>query len=58
MKLHGMCGYVGGFPGPIGVGLAPDLAGTGPAGWALGFGHLAVVTLARLALLRRPQPNR
>jgi MFS family permease len=53
MGLHSMCGYAGGLLGPVGVGLALDLAGGGPAGWALGFGHLAVVTLAGLFVLRR-----
>jgi MFS family permease len=53
MGLHSMCGYAGGLLGPVGVGLALDLAGGGPAGWALGFGHLAVVTLAGLFVMRR-----
>ncbi|CAN0419246.1 unnamed protein product, partial [Phaeothamnion confervicola] len=47
MGLHSMCGYAGGFIGPLGVGLALDLAGDNLAlGWGVGFGHLAVVTLA------------
>jgi MFS family permease len=53
MGLHSMCGYAGGFLGPLGVGLALDLAGPGALGWALGFGHLALVTLAGLLVLRR-----
>lgn len=54
MGLHSMCGYAGGFVGPVGVGFALDLLGPGnPAAWALAFGHLALVTLAGLALLRR-----
>jgi len=53
MGLHSMCGYAGGFLGPVGVGLALDVAGTGPAGWALAFGHLALVTLGGLVILRR-----
>ncbi|MBY0336332.1 MAG: MFS transporter, partial [Acetobacteraceae bacterium] len=53
MGLHSMCGYAGGFLGPVGVGWALDLAGPGPAGWALAFGHLALVTLAGLAAVRR-----
>jgi MFS family permease len=54
MGLHSMCGYAGGFIGPLGVGLALDLAGDdAPLGWGLGFGHLAVVTLIGLAVLRR-----
>ena len=54
MGLHSMCGYAGGFLGPLGVGLALDLAG-GDArlGWGLGFGHLAIVTLTGLVVLRR-----
>ena len=53
MGLHSMAGYAGGFLGPLGVGLALDWLGDGPLGWGLGFGHLAVVTLAGLVLLRR-----
>jgi predicted MFS family arabinose efflux permease len=54
MGLHSMCGYAGGFIGPLGVGLCLDLAGNNTTlGWGLGFGHLAVVTLAGYAALRR-----
>ena len=54
MGLHSMCGYAGGFLGPLGVGLALDLAEDHVTlGWGLGFGHLAVVTLAGLFILRR-----
>jgi MFS family permease len=53
MGLHSMCGYAGGFIGPLGVGLALDFAGSNsPLGWGLGFGQLAVVTLAGLVVLR------
>ena len=54
MGLHSMCGYTGGFLGPLGVGIALDLAGDNVAlGWGLGFGHLAVITLTGLFVLRR-----
>jgi nitrate/nitrite transporter NarK len=54
MGLHSMCGYAGGFIGPLGVGWALDLAGTNVAlGWGLGFGHLAVVSVLGLAFVRR-----
>jgi MFS family permease len=54
MGLHSMCGYTGGFLGPLGVGMALDLAGNNiELGWGLGFGHLALVTLAGLFVLRR-----
>ena len=53
MGLHSMCGYTGGFLGPLGVGFALDLAGDNvPLGWGLGFGHLAIVTLTGLAISR------
>ena len=48
MGLHSMCGYAGGFIGPLGVGLALD-----HAGWGLAFAHLAVVTAIGLLVLRR-----
>jgi hypothetical protein len=48
-----MCGYAGGFVGPLGVGLALDFAGSNTAlGWGLGFGQLAIVTLAGFAVLK------
>ena len=54
MGLHSMCGYAGGFIGPLGVGFALDMAGSNVLlGWGLGFGHLALVTLAGLVVLRR-----
>lgn len=53
MGLHSMCGYAGGFIGPLGVGMALDLAGSGALGWSFGFGHLAAVTLIGLIVLRR-----
>lgn len=54
MGLHSMCGYAGGFLGPVGVGLVLDLAGPeNGAAWTLAFGHLALVTLLGLVILRR-----
>jgi len=54
MGLHSMCGYAGGFIGPLGVGLALDLAGQNPVlGWGLGFGQLALVSMIGLILVRR-----
>lgn len=54
MGLHSMCGYTGGFLGPLGVGIVLDLAGGNTTlGWGLAFGHLALVTLAGLFVLRR-----
>jgi hypothetical protein len=54
MGLHSMAGYTGGFVGPLVVGLALDLVGHGTVdGWGSGFGHVAIVTLASLVVLRR-----
>jgi len=54
MGLHSMCGYIGGFLGPLLVGVMLDLAGgDGVMGWGLAFGHLTVITLAGLYVLRR-----
>jgi MFS family permease len=41
MGLHSMCGYAGGFVGPVAVGMALD------------FGQIALVTLAGLWAVRR-----
>ena len=54
MGLHSMCGYAGGFIGPLGVGLALDLAGKNfVLGWGLGFGQLAIISLIGLVFIRR-----
>jgi MFS family permease len=52
MGLHSMCGYAGGFIGPLGVGLVIDWVGSSQ-GWGVAFGHLALITLTGLFLLRR-----
>jgi hypothetical protein len=49
-----MCGYAGGFIGPLGVGFALDFAGSNlRLGWGLGFGQLAIISLIGLAFVRR-----
>jgi MFS family permease len=53
MGLHSMCGYAGGFIGPLGVGFALDLAGNPALGWGLGFSQLAVVSIIGLIFVRR-----
>jgi MFS family permease len=54
MGLHSMCGYAGGFIGPLGVGVALDLAPNNASlGWALGFAQLAFVSIAGLICVRR-----
>ena len=54
MGLHSMCGYAGGFIGPLGVGFALDLCGDNARlGWGIGFGHLAIVTLLGFMVLRQ-----
>jgi len=54
MGLHSMCGYAGGFIGPLGVGLALDLAGPNLVlGWGLGFGQLALISIIGLIFVRR-----
>ena len=53
MGLHSMCGYAGGFVGPPLAGLILDLVGRDTvAGWGLAFGHLALITLSGLAVVR------
>src|SRR5690242_12420243 len=54
MGLHSMAGYAGGFLGPLGVGLVLDLCGgDNLTGWGLAFGHLSLVTLIGLFVLRK-----
>jgi MFS family permease len=53
MGLHSMCGYAGGFVGPLGVGLALDISGDPVVGWGLGFGQLAIVSIIGLVFVRR-----
>jgi MFS family permease len=53
MGLHSMCGYAGGFIGPPLAGILLDLVGRDTvAGWGLAFGHLALITLTGLAVVR------
>jgi MFS family permease len=53
MGLHSMCGYAGGFVGPPLAGLVLDLVGPETvAGWGLAFGHLALITLTGLVVVR------
>jgi MFS family permease len=53
MGLHSMCGYAGGFIGPLGVGFALDLASSNSTlGWGLGFGQLAIISLIGLTFVR------
>src|SRR3954452_4458266 len=53
MGLHSMCGYAGGFIGPPLAGMILDAFGRDTVlGWGAAFGHLALITLAGLALLR------
>jgi MFS family permease len=53
MGLHSMCGYAGGFIGPPLAGLILDLVGRDTvAGWGFAFGHLALITLSGLAVMR------
>jgi len=53
MGLHSMCGYMGGFLGPVLVGVVLDwCGGDSVLGWGLAFGHIALVTLAGLATVR------
>lgn len=55
MGLHSMCGYAGGFIGPLGVGFALDWFADKnlTLGWSLGFGQLALVSIIGLAFVRR-----
>jgi MFS family permease len=58
MGLHSMCGYAGGFIGPLGVGFALDLCEDNALlGWGIGFGHLAIVTLLGFTVLRQLRSN-
>jgi MFS family permease len=53
MGLHSMCGYAGGFIGPPLAGLVLDLIGRDTVtGWGFAFGHLAVITLTGLVIVR------
>jgi MFS family permease len=54
MGLHSMSGYGGGFIGPLGVGFILDLSGgNSVTGWGLAFGHIAVIALMGLFILRK-----
>jgi hypothetical protein len=53
MGLHSMFGYIGGFFGPLSVGLMLDFAGGNlTLGWGLAFAHIALITGAGFLILR------
>src|SRR5690349_531721 len=53
MGLHSMCGYAGGFVGPPLAGFVLDVFGPDTVvGWGLAFGHLALITLTGLGVVR------
>jgi MFS family permease len=54
MGLHSMCGYAGGFVGPLAAGVALDMFGRETVwGWALAFGHVAPFLFVALWVVRR-----
>ena len=58
MGLHSMCGYAGGFIGPLGVGFALDLGGDNALlGWGIGFRTPGIVTLLGFMVLRQLRLN-
>jgi hypothetical protein len=53
MGLHSMCGYAGGCVGPPLAGFVLDVFGPDTVvGWGFAFGHLALITLTGLAVVR------
>ena len=58
LAVHSMLGYLGGFVGPFAVGWILDLAGgMSRLGWALAFGHIALVIAAGFWVHRRLGPE-
>ncbi len=54
MGPHSTAGHAGGFVGPPLCGAVLNLAGAdGPLAWGLALGHVAPITLAGIAVLRR-----
>jgi MFS family permease len=46
LAVHSTIGYIGGFLGPLVIGIILDLAGGGSVfAWTLAFGHLAVIMI-------------
>jgi MFS family permease len=58
MAVHSSLGYLGGFFGPLALGIVLDLAGgTGALAWGLAFTHVAVIMLIGPAALLILQPS-
>jgi MFS family permease len=58
LAVHSMLGYIGGFAGPVIMGLVLHLCG-GPSqiGWAIAFAHLAIVGLVGRIVFDRLGPR-
>lgn len=58
LAVHSTLGHLGGFIGPLVVGIILDLAGgESVLGWTLAFGHLALVMLVGIAAIAYFKPN-
>ena len=58
LAVHSMLGYIGGFAGPVITGVLLQAAG-GPSqlGWAVAFGHLAIIGLLGRLVFERLGPR-
>ena len=51
-------GYIGGFLGPLAIGIILDLAGGASVfAWSLAFGHLAVIMIVGIVALAYLKPK-
>ncbi|MHA1109400.1 MAG: MFS transporter [Alphaproteobacteria bacterium] len=58
LAVHSTIGYIGGFIGPLAIGVILDLAGgESVGGWMAAFGHLAVVGVVGIVALSYLRPR-
>lgn len=58
LAIHSMLGYLGGFVGPLMIGVILDLSGgMSPAGWAAAFASMGVLMLAALIAFTIMRPR-
>ncbi len=58
LAVHSTMGYIGGFLGPLVIGIILDVAGgTSVVSWALAFGHLAVIMIVGIVAFAYLKPN-
>jgi MFS family permease len=58
LAVHSTMGYLGGFLGPLVIGIILDFAGGGSVlAWTLAFGHLAIIMIIGIIAMAYLKPK-